>query len=82
MKSRVTITLDPAVIRRAKTVARARQTNLSALIEDLLKRTADQSTMETKQVSFSDKWRGKFKLKDTKNDPLLEAMKTRYKLES
>jgi Family of unknown function (DUF6364) len=80
MKSRVTITVDPAVIRRAKTVARARKTNLSALIEDLLKKTTDQGT--TKRVSFSDTWGGKFKLRETNNDPLLEAMKERYKLGS
>jgi Family of unknown function (DUF6364) len=80
MKSRVTITLDPAVIRRAKNVARSRKTNLSALIEDLLKKTTDAAT--SRSTKFSARWGGKLKLRETKNDPLLEAMKARYRLES
>ena len=76
MKTRVTVTLDPTVIRNAKTIARLKQTNLSALIEDLLKRTASQST--TRRASFSRKWAGKLSVRETANDELLTAMKARY----
>jgi hypothetical protein len=80
MKTRVTITLDPAVIRKAKTVARLRKTNLSALIEDLLNQTAKTSTPRHK--SFTRKWTGKFQARPTEgNDDLLDAMKKRYGLD-
>ena len=79
MKKRVTITLDPKVIRRAKTVARSRQTNLSSLIEDLLIQTAAFGLV--KQTSFSQKWAGKFSIRESDgSDPLLDALKARYNL--
>ena len=79
MKTRVTITLDPRVVRRAKSVARSRHTNLSALIEDLLTRAADYSTGNT--ASFTQKWSGKFSVRESDGaDPLLDAMKARYGL--
>ena len=42
MKTRVTITLDPGLLREARAVARLRKTTLSALIEELL----EQATRE------------------------------------
>jgi Family of unknown function (DUF6364) len=79
MKTRVTITLDPAVLRRAKIVARSRRTNVSALIEELLRRTADHATM--RHTNFTQKWAGTLSLRETGHDDLLEAMKDRYGLE-
>jgi hypothetical protein len=79
VKTRVTITLDPRVIRRAKSVARSRRTNLSALIESLLVQTADLAV--AKPISFSQKWAGKLSVRDSDgSDPLLDAMKNRYGL--
>ncbi len=79
MKTRVTITLDPVVIRRAKTVARLRRTNLSSLIEDLLIQTTRQGT--SRRVGFSTKWVGKFEVrKSDGRDDLLDALKQRYGL--
>jgi hypothetical protein len=79
VKTRVTITLDPRVIRRAKSVARSRRTNLSALIEGLLVQTAALGT--AKPISFSKKWAGKLSVRESDgSDPLLDAMKTRYGL--
>lgn len=79
MKIRVTITLDPVVIRRAKTVARLRKTNLSSLIEDLLIQTARRGT--ARRVGFSKKWAGKFEVrKSDGRDDLLDALKQRYDL--
>jgi hypothetical protein len=79
MKTRVTITLDPRVIRRAKAVARSRRTNLSALIEHLLVQTADYGL--AKPISFSQKWAGKLSIRESDgSDPLLDAMKARYGL--
>jgi hypothetical protein len=79
VKTRVTITLDPRVIQRAKSVARARRTNLSALIESLLVQTADLAV--AKPISFSQKGAGKLSVRDSGgSDPLLDAMKIRYGL--
>jgi tRNA U34 5-carboxymethylaminomethyl modifying enzyme MnmG/GidA len=79
MKSRITITLDPTVVRQAKNVARERHTNLSALIEDLLKQTA-QSNVAPRR-SFTQKWAGKLTVREDNKDELLKALKTRYGLE-
>jgi hypothetical protein len=79
MKTRVTITLNPAVIRKAKNVARSRQTNLSALIEDLLIQTAHRGTK--RRTKFTRKWGGKFDVRPSKGeDELLETLKRRYGL--
>jgi len=83
MKIRVTITLDPRVVRRAKSVARSRNTNLSALIEDLLTRTADYGTARTRSMRFTQKWAGKLTPRESDgSDPLLDAMKARYDIAS
>lgn len=80
MKTRVTVTLDPQVIHHAKSVARARNTNLSALIESLLAQTIEVGA--AKPVRFSQKWAGKFSLRESDgSDPLLDAMKARFDLE-
>ncbi|RIH86157.1 hypothetical protein Mterra_01508 [Calidithermus terrae] len=81
MKSRVTITLDPEVVRKAKAVARARRTNLSALVEDLLRQTAEHAAPP--HPRFSRKWAGKLELRESDGrDQLLEALKQRYGLGS
>ena len=79
MKQRVTITLDPAVIRRAKTVARLRHTNLSALIEELLEQTTKNAAL--RRTSFTQKWAGQFTVRESDlGDELLDALKCRYDL--
>ena len=80
MKNRVTLTMDPEIAKKAKQIAHARRTSVSALIEDLL-RAASISTTK-KQVSFADKWTGKLRLKTpTQPDPRFEALKKRYGLD-
>jgi predicted CopG family antitoxin len=81
MKSRVTITIDSDLLRQAKRMAHDRKISLSEMIEDLLKHSKDQSHTTNKKVSFSSKWAGKFELRKTQNDPLLDAMEAHYKLE-
>lgn len=79
MKQRVTITLDPAVIRRAKTVARLRHTNLSALIEELLTQTAQTAIPD--KTTFTRKWVGQFSVRESDpSDDRLDALKHRYGL--
>jgi hypothetical protein len=79
MKTRVTITLDPGVIRKAKSVARLRHTNLSSLIEDLLIQTAQHS--RPRHVGFTQKWTGRFEIRTSDGrDDLLDALKQRFGL--
>jgi hypothetical protein len=78
MKTRVTITLDPAVLQRAKSMARCRQISVSALMEELLRGTTNQATI--RHTNFTRKWVGKFSLKEDRRDDLLEAMKASYRV--
>lgn len=79
MKTRVTLTLDPEIVRQAKNVARVRQTNLSALVEDMLRTTAQQGIAQ--RPNFSKKWGGKFSARPSDgSDELLDALKARYDL--
>jgi hypothetical protein len=61
MKARLTVTLDPTVVRRAKALARSRDTNFSALVEKLLQQ--DLANEGSNEVSFCDNWRGKLTLR-------------------
>lgn len=80
MKTRVTITLDPEVVRKAKTVAQARRTNLSALVEDLLRQTATEAA--PRSTKFTRKWAGKFEAREPDGrDELLEALRRRHGLD-
>jgi hypothetical protein len=58
MKNRITLTIDPAIVKRAKKEARIRNTSLSGLVEELL-RSASLSRGENSD-SFVDRWAGKF----------------------
>jgi hypothetical protein len=81
MKTRITLTIDPAVLRHAKRLARARGTNVSALIEGLVRATRLTSAPE--QRPFARRWAGKFRVATpTRDDPRLEALKARYDLGS
>ncbi len=78
MKTRVTLTVDPKVSHRAKDVARRQGISFSALVEKLL---AEVSSMEreTRQKSFSQRWRGRMRLKTLADDRSLR-LKTKYHL--
>jgi len=79
MKSRITLTIDPGVAKRAKRIARNRKTNVSALIEELVRNAS--VTGEEKVHSFVDKWTGKLRVRTPKgSDPRLGALKKRYGL--
>lgn len=79
MKSRVTLTMDVEIAKRAKKIAHARRTSVSALIEDLIRRT----TVSTRRsaAGFVETWAGKFDVRNSdKADRRLEALKNRYGL--
>lgn len=71
--------MDPAVARRAKRMAHARNTSVSALIEEFVRQAPLPG--ETKPGSFARRWGGKFRLASSdKNDPRMAALKARYRL--
>ena len=80
MKTRITLTIDPKISFKAKTVAREKGTSLSALVEELL---ASVSGMETpdETIAFSEKWRGKVQLREG-NDTRLDKLKSKYALDN
>ncbi len=77
MKERVTLTLDPAITHRAKSVARKRGTSFSGLVEKLL--AAETSVDSTADQSFHIKWAGKLKLAE-QTGPRFEYLKRKYGL--
>ena len=80
MKDRITITLDPKVVEHGKRVAKARDTSLSGLIEDLL-REQGQPERPGRAGSFSKRWRGKLALRHDPSDALLQAMRAKHGLD-
>ena len=81
MKSRITLTIDPSLARRAKQLAHARKTSVSALIETYV-RTAPLHAQRS-GMPFSQRWVGKFHVASSSTpDERLDALKTRYGLDS
>ena len=80
MKDRITLTMDSDIARKAKQIAHARRTSVSALIEDLLRATS--ISPRKKHMWFADKWTGKLRLRTrAKPDPRFESLKKRYVLD-
>ena len=81
MKNRITLTIDPEVARRARKVARARNTSVSGLVEELL-RSAPLPGGEMRG-SFVDRWAAKFVVADASpDDQRMAALKSKYGLSS
>jgi hypothetical protein len=81
MKRRVTFALDPAVSRRAKRLAHARRTSVSALVEELL-RTAPMASGRD-GTSFVERWAGRFKPANAApGDLKMRTLKARYRLDA
>lgn len=81
MKKRITLTIDPAVARRARKVARAKKTSVSGMVQELL-RSVPISGGE-KRGSFVDRWAGKFTVAESlPGDRRMAVLKTKYDLAS
>ena len=79
MKARVTLTMDPDVVKKAKRIAHLRHTSVSALIEDFVRRTPVSS--RERRVGFVELWSGRFRVRKAEgSDARLEFLKTRYGL--
>ena len=80
MKDRVTLTVDPAIVKRAKMIAHTRRTSVSALVEDLLRQTPVSSLRH--DVSFVERWTGAFRVSESAQpDARLKYLKRRYGLD-
>ena len=66
------------MVRKAKAAARLRHTNSSALIEDLLAQTTRRGA--ARPASSTRKWTGKFDVRPSDGDPLLDPLKDKYGL--
>src|SRR5438105_3241129 len=76
MKNRVTLTMDPEIAGKAKKIAHARRTSVSALVEDLIRQTPVSPKLEQ---DFVAKWAGRLRLrKPSAADPRFEYLKKRY----
>ncbi|MFQ5923874.1 MAG: DUF6364 family protein [Anaerolineales bacterium] len=79
MKTRITLTMDPKVTRRAKRIAHERNTSVSALVEELVRSA---SLASEKEPPFVRKWAGKFRVRQTSRpDPRRDALRARYGLD-
>jgi hypothetical protein len=78
MKNRITLTIDPDMAAKAKRIAHARRTSVSALVEDLIRRTPVSRQLEE---DFGDKWGGKLRLRTpSKPDARFDYLKKRFGL--
>jgi hypothetical protein len=73
MKAKLTVSIDEALIPRAKRIARGRGLSLSELVETSLRSI----TAEAESPSFSERWRGKLRPAD-RQDERYKALAKRY----
>jgi hypothetical protein len=79
MKQRVSLTIDPKVMRKARHIAHQRHTSVSQLVEDLLNHLTQPSPREPEDLV--DKWAGKLKLAPRDpHDPRRERLWKKYGL--
>ena len=72
MKKKLTVTVDEDVLPLAKRYAKSKGVSLSSLVEQALRDMA-----EEEELTFPEKWRGKFKLAE-RGDPRYEYLVQKY----
>ena len=79
MKTRLTMTLDPKAVRKAKSLAHFRHTSVSGLVEDLL--LSARSDESRGKPTFVEKWGGALRLSRRRDDePRFQGLKAKYGL--
>ena len=73
MKARLNVTVDAELIPVAKRYARSKGVSLSSLVERSLREIVGKDF-----PTFSERWLGKFKPADRKNDPRYDALARKY----
>ncbi len=79
MKSRLSLTVDPRVIRQAKRVAKKRNMSLSGLVESLLEEASDSSPKANPSRTFSQRWKGKLEV-TARDEARFEGLATKHGL--
>jgi hypothetical protein len=74
MKAKLTLTIDSALLPKAKRYARTRGVSLSSLVESALRDLADEGGGE----SFVERWRGTMTLAE-RSDDRFRALMERYR---
>jgi hypothetical protein len=74
MKTKLNLTIDEDLVPKTKAYARKNGMSVSELVEEYLREVTKKPDR-----SFSQKWRGKFKI-DEKKSPRFERLKDRYQL--
>jgi hypothetical protein len=72
MKVKLTVTIDSALLPRAKRYARARGVSLSAVIEEALREVSAEESS-----SFVERWRGRFQ-PASRDDERFRALAQKY----
>ena len=72
MKKKLTVTIDEDVLPLAKRYAKSQGVSLSSLVEQALR-----DMTRDEELTFSEKWRGKFKLAE-RGDPRYEYLVQKY----
>jgi hypothetical protein len=79
MKHRITLTIDPAVVKSAKKTARARKTSVSGPVEMLLRAVSVSADVE--KGSFVDRWAGKFDAAEASpDDARMKFLRAKHRL--
>jgi hypothetical protein len=79
MKNRIMLTIDPAIVKRAKKAARKKNTSVSGLVEELLRSASIPG--EEKRGSFVERWTGKFRVAEgLPDDRRMAFLKTKHGL--
>ncbi|MCF8243326.1 MAG: DUF6364 family protein [Melioribacteraceae bacterium] len=74
MKTKLNLTINSELVPRSKRYAKKRGKSVSQLVEDLLEHALNKD-----EISFSEKWLGKFSLADKENKRF-KYLKNRYDL--
>jgi hypothetical protein len=79
VKTKLTLSIDNAVTKRAKIVAKQRGISLSGMVEAFLEKEASAGKSTRPAGSFAERWRGKLVLSD-RNDARTIHLKRKYGL--
>ena len=79
MKDRLSLTINPQVVRKAKLAARRQNKSLSSLVEGLLSGLVGDDSKSDPTASFSERWQGKLSL-DRKPEARFDHLAEKYDL--
>lgn len=79
MKNRLSLTIDPVIVRKAKRAAKNQNKSLSSLVEGLLSGVVGEGAENKPSIPFSRRWQGRLNL-DRKADSRFDHLAKKYDL--